>query len=112
MGRQNKPPPRLPPAPWAWPRRVSLAKGRVLIGQGVKGGGNRVIKWCILVRPILTQDLIGSLHTYPKGNWRGWVVEGLRQNGGLKNDEWRLTAAFFVARLEYEQRGMNSGRIL
>ena len=50
---------------------------------------------------------------YSKGDWRGWVVESLRQNGGLKNGEWRLGLQHsFVARLEYEQRGMNSGRIL
>jgi len=40
------------------------------------------------------------------------VVEGLRQNGNLKNDEWKLGLQHsFVARAEYEQRGMNSGRI-
>jgi len=60
MERQNKPPPRLPPVLWAWPRRVSLKKGRVLIGQGVKGGGNRVIKWCVL---------IGSSYTCQRFDW-------------------------------------------
>ena len=60
MGRQNKPSPRLPPAPWAWPRRVSLEKGRSLIGRGVKGEGNRVIKWCVL---------IGSPYTCPRFDW-------------------------------------------
>ena len=40
------------------------------------------------------------------------MVEGLRQNGGLKNGEWRLGLQHsFVTRAEYEQRGMNSGRI-
>ena len=58
MGRQNKPPPRLPPA--SWPRQVSLEKGRVLIGREVKGGGNRVIKWCAL---------IGSPYTRPRFDW-------------------------------------------
>ena len=40
------------------------------------------------------------------------MVESLRQNGGLKNGEWRLGLQHsFVARAECEQRGMNSGRI-
>ena len=60
MGRQNKPPPGLPPAPWAWPRQVNLEKGRALIDRGVKDEGNRVIKWCVL---------IGSSYTCQRFDW-------------------------------------------
>jgi len=45
----------LPPA--SWPRRVSLEKGRALIGRGMKGGDNRVIKEYVL---------IGSHRIYPR----------------------------------------------
>jgi len=63
MGRQNKPPPGLPPAPWAWPRQVNLEKGRALIDRGVKDEGNSVIKWCAL---------ISSLHTHKVTGEGGW----------------------------------------
>ena len=75
---QNKPPPRLPPASWAWPRWVSLEKGRVLIGRGVKGGGNRIVKWCVLIGSLYTRPRFDWFAPYLPKRWRGWVVEGLR----------------------------------
>jgi len=57
-------------------------KGRVLIGRGVKDGGNRIIKWCVLIGSPYTCPKIGSHCTYQQDEWRRQVLEGFWQNGG------------------------------